>query len=741
MMNALQLRVNQVYKCAPDTRPLGLTGLNRILYLSPANVRESAQIVTLFGLEGHGCPPVSVPLQAFSTAVLQGQLIQVDYQVPLHLLVKPEDLKKSHKQIADKRWALIGPIVSKPEESGVLLPIYRGQLIDRAAETSKSSRAFIRKLIYRYWRYGQFEGAMLPDHANCGGRNKIRVPGSVKRGRPKNIVTSGHAPHLEGINITEQDYEKIKFSIDAFHIQGRLTLADTYQHLLDSCYSIAVEHNDEIIHKPIAAHLCPSINQFRHWASAYLKQHNTQVAILGDMLYQQKKRARPGRVTEKVDAPTDSFEVDATLANVWLISRFNRRRLAGKVVVYFVVDRATSMITGMHTAFEGPSWNAARLALFWAFSSKVDYCKHYGIDITEDEWPCRELPVEIVSDSGEWLSKSAQRSLQSVLNINSRINAHGRPDRKPIVESRFHFVQGNVVWVAGGYRGRLAEWREDGGRDPRFDAVLDIETFTRMLIVEVLHHNNHTPVPHLLSLEMRKDGVRPYRRDIYLWGLQNLLGEPARIADKRRLYLSLLPSEEASIDDRGLYFKRRYYLPTESDQTVLLAKARSKRIKMTVHYDPNMPQRVWVVDKDMSTFEAWHLALYEIDRWGAGRVEEIEDAMQIEAFEAEERMTHERQEGAVKRQRSKRWENHAKELQKETPPLPSKAARTKGIKQVRGLEKTVEHNRNREDLVANQSAEKQPNNTESKIVRINEARHARRQRQALRLGVNSREDE
>ena len=38
------------------------------------------------------------------------------------------------------------------------------------------------------------------------------------------------------------------------------------------------------------------------------------------------------------------------------------------------------------------------MGLYNAFTDKVDFCHRYGIEITEDQWPCHHLPFALVSE-------------------------------------------------------------------------------------------------------------------------------------------------------------------------------------------------------------------------------------------------------------------------------------------------------------------------------------------------------
>lgn len=667
-------------------------------------------------------------LEWFRKRVLTGCFELTQFDVPSYLRKQEEELPSNYVAIRNRRVELLRPILSDPLRSGIYVPALRHRLLTKVAGQSKSTVAHLYQLIYRYWRYGQVENALLPDYPRSGAKRKIRQPGDKKRGRPRKVVVAGHDPTKTGINIASTDRENINLAAEVFHLKGKRNLKDTYHLMIETCYSVVFESDGRIEHLLQAAHLCPTESQFRAWARHYLSEHANRIRQLAPMRYAKTARARPGRVTDRTRVPTDTFEFDATLANVWLVSRYDPRRLIGKVVVYFVVDRATTMITGMHTALEGPSWNAARIALYWAMSDKVEYCAHYGIKIDPTDWPCKEKPRQITSDWGEAISKNAKDSLQRNLGIASNPNAYGRPDRKPVVESRFKFVVGNVEWVKGGYKGRARDWREDTGKDPRFDAVLDIETFTRILIYEVLDHNNNQRVNHLRTDAMRRDNVPPYRRDIYLWGLDNLLAEEPAAIDKEQLFVSLLPSQKASIRNNGLLFKGRYYLPEQSDTEALLSKAKRNSIPIQVYFEPNGPRTVWTRNAD-DNFEAWYLAPGELEKWGGTRFEEVEDQQEVEGFEASEAQDMERRGSFEKRRKSNAEQLQAAARQRAFPQLLTKADRTKGIREERKREAAHEGQRNRSSALLGKQAPLQPGKKMgATIARIDDARAARRRK-------------
>ena len=59
--------------------------------------------------------------------------------------------------------------------------------------------------------------------------------------------------------------------------------------------------------------------------------------------------------------------------------------------MYAIIDVYSRLVTGIYVGLEGPSWIGAMMALDNMIEDKVEYCKKYGIKITEEEWPSYKL--------------------------------------------------------------------------------------------------------------------------------------------------------------------------------------------------------------------------------------------------------------------------------------------------------------------------------------------------------------
>ncbi len=133
----------------------------------------------------------------------------------------------------------------------------------------------------------------------------------------------------------------------------------------------------------------PTLRQFRYWYGKTYDDRETLVKRKGKSKFELNHRAVLGKSDYGIMGPGAKYQIDATVGDVYLVSRFNRADIIGRPVIYFIVDVFSRMIVGMYVGLEGPSWAGSMMALSNAMSDKVKYCAEYGKTITEDEWPCK----------------------------------------------------------------------------------------------------------------------------------------------------------------------------------------------------------------------------------------------------------------------------------------------------------------------------------------------------------------
>jgi hypothetical protein len=187
--------------------------------------------------------------------------------------------------------------------------------------------------------------------------------------------------------------------------------------------------------------------------------------------------------------PGSIFQVDATIADIYLVSSLDRTRIIGRPVIYMVIDVFSRMIVGLYVGLEGPSWAGAMMAVANATTDKVAFCAEYGIKITDADWPCRYLCESFLADRGEFLGYSSD-VLVDRLNIPVANCPPYRADWKGIVEQSFRRLNVKTIhWQPGAVR--KCKGGRRGERDYRLDATLDLKGFTQLMINTALSHNLH----------------------------------------------------------------------------------------------------------------------------------------------------------------------------------------------------------------------------------------------------------
>lgn len=711
-----RLKINAVLVPNGDTP---FSGAHRIL------ARQGDHFV-LFKLEPTHGKPFAVPREIANRWVSE-QLVSVGPDPSPDYVRRPEsEIPTTHRAKRDTLWNAICPLVTGENADLILDEGDRWRLLTRRAAEVGFTVAYLYRVLQRYWRYGQIPNALLPGYPNSGGAHKTRL--SVegrKRGRPRKVLAAGHDPRAVGVNVTADDLKYIALSVKLYHLRRGMTLKESYDEMILHHYSTPELVDGEVRKIPYPSNRLVQLPAYRYWAARLMEDMNLQKEVLDDLLWRKRLRGRAGRARDTTIGPADIFEIDATVGNFYLISEFHRNHLIGRPVIYFVVDRRSTMIVGLHVGLSGPSWNAARMALYCAFNDKVSFCAQYGITISAEDWPAQELCNLVVADNAELLSRHAERSLQHLLHIDCNINPVGLPVAKGTVENKFATVNESVSWVPGAWKARALEHDARNDLDLRWNAALTLREFTQVLIDEVLFHNNAAAIPDLLTKDMIQAGVKPYRRDIYQWGLEHESGERARHADPAALYRCLLPSRRCPLTDSGLKVDDLYYLPERGDHELLLARARRARRSVVVHYDENCMDFVYVADPETGHWSRWQLNLSASARYTRLRFEDMLELRASLQFAAHDATDYENAQKSLKKQRQQRVVSGATSAKRAAPKPATK----------REYLNSTKANRQRE--VAMQNALQAQDQSPQESVAMREREAAAKHRSQMRTRRNN----
>ena len=115
----------------------------------------------------------------------------------------------------------------------------------------------------------------------------------------------------------------------------------------------------------------PSFEQFVYW---YYRERRLSKAIIareGENEFLLNHRALDGSPQLYVFGPGSIYELDSTVADVYLVSALDRNRILGRPVLYFVKDAFSRLIVGFGVTLYGPSWTTAMIALENTMRDKV----------------------------------------------------------------------------------------------------------------------------------------------------------------------------------------------------------------------------------------------------------------------------------------------------------------------------------------------------------------------------------
>lgn len=292
----------------------------RLLWIDPSGT----DIVTI-DLNNSKAFPVLQRAEEIEAALTEQKAFILDTD-PYAYLHRPEDLiPETHRNFRDNAWNKIALII----ESGykAFFPYERGLLVRQAIELTESNKPTIYQLLRSYWQRGQKLNALLPNYDHCGGKGKKRNI-TKKLGAPsKKTKLKGEPP---GININEQLRIIIVKSAKKYHEKQKLTLKDAHQRMCEDCFSVKIKEKDvNEIPLLLPQEQCPTLRQFNYW---YYKDRDLKKSLIsreGKRKFNLSYREVLGNSTEMAPFPGALWQIDSTIADIYLVSSLDRSRIIG----------------------------------------------------------------------------------------------------------------------------------------------------------------------------------------------------------------------------------------------------------------------------------------------------------------------------------------------------------------------------------------------------------------------------
>lgn len=548
---------------------------------------ENVATMHIFGDTGFPIVRPSFELQqAYEDGALR--ILKIDPYAKIQK--KENEIPINQRKQRDEAWMLVEELLGETGR-GIYLEKIRGEAVRAIALKYEKHEKVIYSYIRRKWQRGQGKSSLLPDYTKCGGKGKSRLIalGSDKKlGRPSDL-SKGDGKR-RGIRITPRIVKIFEKAIKKFYLnENRFTFKMAYEKMLFEYFAIGTEEVDgvEVRILPDKSEL-PTEDQFRYWYNKYYRDRKKeQIARYGETDFNLSNRELISDVNSLASSPGAIFMIDATIADIYLVSGFDRKRIIGRPVVYLIVDVFSRMIVGFSVSLEGPSWQGASLALDNMVADKVELCAEYGITIQPEEWKCHSLPESIFADRGEFEGYNAD-ILVSVFGIRIHNTSPYRGDLKSIVERKFGIVQQKFVHFLPG---AVVE-RAYGEKPHALDATLTLYDFREMLIRHILTHNaNHELTWYRPDQYQISDRVPLRPLALWNWGIKNRSGY-LHTTPREIVRLNLLPRKQVSLYRQGIHFyKDIFYL---RPQEIPLGS----NSKIEIAYDPNNLDVIYIPSPD-----------------------------------------------------------------------------------------------------------------------------------------------
>jgi putative transposase len=497
-----------------------------------------------------------VPEDPYSLSPSNDNIDGNDTGTPVpRLLWKEAELSKEHRTKRDEVWEVLGQYVQGLK---ILNREKRGKIVDRIIEKHEWTKPVIYKYLHRWWQTGQVKNAFLPLFDRCGGKGKTRLRSDkeerkgkcVKRGRPSDL--SKATKEATGPNMTIEMRDKVLRGLRKIFAKHKgISFAEAFRKLTEQYFNAGSYRLQSRVLVPMLLPPAerPTKGQARYWYNHNDRWLTDLPKRKGQRIVNLKYRGMIGSPTKQAFGPGSCFQIDSTVADIYLVSQLNRGHIIGRPIIYVVIDVFSRLIVGFYIGLRPASWRGAIAALRNAAEDKTEYCKSIGLSMpmTEKEWPCHFLPESICADRGKEYLSYASDDLVNGLNIRMDNTASYRADWKGLVERQFKLMdERGLHWAPGAVR----EERKLMGVDYRLDAKLNLLECRQLFAHLFYQHNNVHPIKNYPYDEfMIEDNVPPYPVDLWHWGIRNR----SHVREvSPGIMANLLPSAEARVTASGI---------------------------------------------------------------------------------------------------------------------------------------------------------------------------------------------
>lgn len=572
------------------------------------HVAAAVNLAYTIRLDAKAPLPVRWSLDELSCLATNPQQLRI---VAEQVLERPFVASAADIAVRDLRWSRIKGIV---DDAGIWEESTRWAVLVAHAKTIGVNPKTLLADLRRYWMGGQTTEALLGNYFRSG-RVEQATPDAltITEKSQSGLLTVVFAPGTKkarGRRPKEGGYEPLAipaelrakilqvarkhFEADATKsVRGATTKVLTQLFALRGEDGMPLRDSDGgALLKPPGQR--PSIHQVRYLLSKALLVTTTFKRRSGAADFNNNHAPSDGSVLDDCLGPGDIYEIDATIIDLYVVARANRKVIIGKPTLYLVIDRHSRLIVGFYISLDVPSWSEAMQAILSISGDWESLCNRLGVRYDARDWPAQgAMCNRFFADRGEMISQASNALCDGV--AIQVTNAPALLSRaKPIVESGFLSTHVPLREAAPGYEPPKNPFKRRGKKYHK-DASLTLDELAAIYLEIVIAHNRKAKPGYAATAKEILHDMSATPRDIWTRGISERVGTLSRMpVDVLRR--KLMPSDVGTVKDDGIHFKGCVYTSRTVKEWLSRASL-TGQFPVAVVFTPNLVDKVIVRDK------------------------------------------------------------------------------------------------------------------------------------------------
>ena len=359
-----------------------------------------------------------------------------------------------------------------------------------------------------------------------------------------------------------------------FYKSNKISLSQAYKRLIRAKY---LDDEGKIVQNS------PKFHQFKYFYYKHRNESNYIISRLGRGEYDRNYRPLLGEGVREKFTTIGYGMLDSTICDIYLVNE--EGKLIGRPVLTACIDAYSGMCLGYSLGWEGGIKSLRKLMLN-VISDKVELCKKFGINITQEEWNCSMIPHKLITDmgteyAGETFSQLTDLGIE-IINLKPY-----RPEMKSVVERFFGLIQDSFKDELINNGVVLKDFGDRGATDYRKNACLTLDQFEKVILLCVIHYN----CGRIIELPYGCSGIKSHSKDLWNYLLEDNKNNFISVT-KKELELVLLPRCTACFKRSGLLVNNLRYKAVGFTNDYLKGGA------VQVAYDPFNVTHVWLIKND-----------------------------------------------------------------------------------------------------------------------------------------------